>query len=200
MKAKEAEFVTSATKPKQYPAPTLPEVAVAGRSNVGKSSLINALVGRTGLAKTSSTPGRTRLLNWFRVVSGKGQEFHLVDLPGYGYAKVPREIRDAWRPMIEDYLGARDALCGVVLLIDARRGTQDEELSLVEWLAHHDVPVVVVLTKCDKLPKSKRKPVQARVKRELALMREPIATSASGGEGLDDLWRAIARLTKRTAE
>jgi len=200
MKAKEAQFVTSATKPSQYPPPTLPEVAVAGRSNVGKSSLINALVGRIGLAKTSSTPGRTRLLNWFRVVSGKGTEFHLVDLPGYGYAKVPRAVRDAWRPMIEDYLGARDALCGVVLLIDARRGAQDEELSLVEWLAHHDVPVVVVLTKCDKLPKSKRKPVQARVKRELALMREPIATSAAGGDGLEDLWRAVARLTTRQSE
>jgi GTP-binding protein len=194
LKAREAVFVKSATKPGGYPPPTLPEVAIAGRSNVGKSSLINAMVGRQGLAKTSSTPGRTQLLNWFKVVPGKGRPMHLVDLPGYGYAKVSRQVRQGWQPMIESYLATREALCGVVLLVDARRGARQEESELVDWLADLELPVVVTLTKADKLPKAKRKPVQNQVKRELGLRHTPIVTSASKGEGLADLWRAIFEL------
>src|SRR5262249_55673621 len=127
-----ARFVTSAASPEQFPPADLPELAVVGRSNVGKSSLINALVGKD-LAKTSRTPGRTRLVNWFEVTATR--PFHLVDLPGYGYAEVSRAMRDSWRPLIESYLGNRATLAGVLLLVDIRRGAQDEELDFVPWLA-----------------------------------------------------------------
>src|SRR5687767_1413000 len=109
-----ARFVTSAAKSDQFPPPNLPELAVVGRSNVGKSSLINALTGQDGLARTSRTPGRTRLVNWFEVDGA----FHLVDLPGYGYAEVSRDMRESWRPLIESYLSDRKTLAGVLLLID----------------------------------------------------------------------------------
>src|SRR6185503_13845142 len=147
-----ARFVISASKPSEFPPPSLPEIAVVGRSNVGKSSLINALTGQDGLARTSRTPGRTRLVNWFEV-NGK---FQLVDLPGYGYAEVSREMRESWRPLIENYLSERKTLAGVLLLIDVRRGVQDEELDFVPWLEAKQTPIVVALTKSDKLAKNKR--------------------------------------------
>jgi len=147
-----ARFVTSAAKPSDFPPPSLPEVAVVGRSNVGKSSLINALVGQPRLARTSRTPGRTRLVNWFAIE----ERFHLVDLPGYGYAEVSQATRESWRPLIESYLAERKSLAGVLLLIDVRRGVQDEELDFVPWLAEREMPMVVALTKSDKLAKNKR--------------------------------------------
>jgi GTP-binding protein len=191
MKARRAEFLTSATEPRGFPRAELPEVAFAGRSNVGKSSLINALVGVPGLARTSRTPGRTRLLNWFRVEPVKGPPLALVDLPGYGYAKVSRDMRDSWRPLVESYLSGRDALRAVVLLVDARRGGEEEERDLLEYLAAQDVPVQVVLTKADKLAKSRRRPAAAAVRRDLALAREPLACSATTADGLDALWRFL---------
>jgi GTP-binding protein len=194
MKAKSAEFITSAARPPQFPAPDLPEVAIAGRSNVGKSSLINTLVGVNGLARTSNTPGRTRLLNWFRVVPQKGKPFALVDLPGYGYAKVPKDMRNSWRPLIESYLADRDVLRGVICLIDARRGAQSEEIELFEWLEEVGVPAIPVLTKVDKLAKSKRKPAGNAVKRDLGLSRPPLLCSAQSKEGLGDLWRVVSQL------
>ncbi|WP_428261224.1 ribosome biogenesis GTP-binding protein YihA/YsxC [Haliangium sp.] len=191
MKAKRAEFVTSAAKPAQFPRPTLPEIAFAGRSNVGKSSLINTLVGVPGLARTSRTPGRTRLLNWFRIVPPKGPALHFVDLPGYGFAKVPRAMRAGWRPLIEAYLADRDALRALVVLIDARRGAQEEEIDLLAWLDEIHVPALTVLTKSDKLPKNKRKLTAMAVKRSLNLARAPILFSALDGTGLASLWQAI---------
>ena len=125
-----ARFVTSAAQPSDFPPPSLPEIAVVGRSNVGKSSLINALVGQPSLARTSRTPGRTRLVNWFEI-DGR---FFLVDLPGYGYAEVSQAMRESWRPLIEGYLTGRTSLAGVLLLIDIRRGVQDEELDFAPWL------------------------------------------------------------------
>jgi GTP-binding protein len=188
-----AKFITSAAKPTDFPPSRLPELAVVGRSNVGKSSLINSLVGQDGLARTSRTPGRTRLVNWFEV-EGK---FHLVDLPGYGYAEVNKDMKDSWRPLIETYLGKREALSGVLLLIDIRRGVQDEELDFIPWLAERAIPVVVALTKADKLAKHKRTLEVMKVKKDLGLKRDPIAVSAQTGEGIDLMWRALLKLVDK---
>jgi len=149
---KSAEFVTSAVKPSQYPPADMPEIAFAGRSNVGKSSLINTLVNRKRLVKTSTTPGRTQLVNFF-VVNGV---VAFVDLPGYGYARVPVSIKKTWGPMIETYLKGRENLKGVVLLMDIRRVPQQEEKTFMDWLSHFNIPPVLVLTKADKLSKSKQ--------------------------------------------
>lgn len=188
----QAKFITSAAKPADFPPGRLPELAVVGRSNVGKSSLINALVGEKGLARTSRTPGRTRLLNWFEV-DGR---FNLVDLPGYGYAAVDRDMRAGWQPLIEDYLSKRDVLAGVLLLIDVRRGPEEEELDFVPWLEGKKIPIVVALTKADKLPKNKRMLEVAKAKKTLGLKRDPFAVSAQDGDGIDPLWRALDKLVK----
>jgi len=189
MKTRSARFVISAADPAGFPPPTLPEVAIAGRSNVGKSSLINALVGQSGLARTSRTPGRTRLLNWFAV---DGQPaFHLVDLPGYGYAAVNRETRAAWLPLIEGYLSDRSVLRAVVLLIDARRGPEAEEEDFIAWLAGRSVATIVALTKADKLTKSQRPLAATAARKALALRRDPVMVSATTNDGVDDLWRAV---------
>jgi GTP-binding protein len=188
-----AHYVTSASKPSEFPPPSLPEIAVVGRSNVGKSSLINALVGQDGLARTSRTPGRTRLLNWFEIEARP--RFHLVDLPGYGYAEVSQAMRESWRPLIESYLADRDVLAGVLLLVDIRRGVQDEELDFVPWLAERDKPLVVALTKADKLAKNKRVLEVARAKQVLGLKRPPFAVSTLGPPAeLEPLWRAVLGL------
>jgi GTP-binding protein len=189
MKVK-ASFVTSAAESKQFPPENLPEIAVVGRSNVGKSSLINVLTGNHGLARTSRTPGRTRLINWFEI-DGR---FHLVDLPGYGYAEVSRDMRESWRPLIESYLSQRKSLAGVLLLIDVRRGPQDDELDFVPWLEARETPIIVALTKADKLAKNKRMLEVSKARKTLGLKRDPIAVSAQTGDGVDALWRAVRGL------
>jgi GTP-binding protein len=188
-----ARFVTSAAQPSDFPPPSLPEVAVVGRSNVGKSSLINALVGQPALARTSRTPGRTRLVNWFEI----DERFYLVDLPGYGYAEVSQAMRESWRPLIEGYLAERTSLAGVLLLIDVRRGVQDEELDFVPWLAQRAMPAVVALTKADKLAKNKRALEVARARQALALRRDPFAVSVLSSEGIEPLWRAVVQLVSK---
>jgi len=199
MKPKSATFVTSAAEPAQFPPPTLPEIAFAGRSNVGKSSLINALCGVGSLARTSRTPGRTRLVNWFRIETsgmggtpGKLGAVHFVDLPGYGYADVPVSLRASWQPLIEAFLAERKTLRTVVLLIDIRRGVEEEELDFAPWLAEKKVPVVVAITKADKLSKAQRMPVVASIKKALKLPRDPILFSVQDDLGREELWRAIA--------
>jgi GTP-binding protein len=187
-----AKFVISASKPDEMPVATLPEIAVVGRSNVGKSSLLNALVGHDGLARTSRTPGRTRLINWFEVEAKP--TFHLVDLPGYGYASVSVAMKDSWRPLIETYLDKRATLAGVLLLIDIRRGVQEEELDFVPWLAERERPIIVALTKSDKLPKNKRTLAVMEAKKVLGLKRDPLAVSTLDPENLEPLWRQVIRL------
>jgi GTP-binding protein len=195
MRTRAARFVVSASAPAEFPPEGLPEVAFAGRSNVGKSTLINALVGKDGLARTSRTPGRTQLLNWFEVEGPQGGKLAFVDLPGYGYAKVPVAMQASWQGLIEAYLGERKVLRAVVLLVDVRRGAEGEEEDLAAWLAERGVPLITVVTKIDKVAKNKREPVLAAVKRGLGLKRAPLPFSALEGEGVDELWRAIARET-----
>ena len=188
MKITSAEFVTSATKPSQYPPEGLPEIAFAGRSNVGKSSLINVLVNRKRLVKTSSTPGRTQLINFFDI----NDHTTFVDLPGYGYAKVPASVRKKWGPMIETYLSGRSTLKGVVMIQDIRRTPREEEHNLIEWLEHYAIPSILVLTKTDKLSKTKLAKQRAAVARSLAL--DPgdlILFSAKSRAGRENVWKAI---------
>ena len=193
MKITSAEFVTSATKPSQYPPVRLPEVAFAGRSNVGKSSLINTLVNRKHLVKTSSTPGRTQLINFFNI----NHQMGFVDLPGYGYAKVPVSVKKKWGPMIETYLSGRETLKGVVVIMDIRRIPKQEELNLLGWLEHYSINGILVLTKTDKLSKNKQTQQHQLIAR--ALNREQgefILFSAKSRRGRDNLWKAILSLVE----
>ena len=188
---KSAEFVTSATKPSQYPPEGLPEIAFAGRSNVGKSSLINVLVNRKRLVKTSSTPGRTQLINFFDI----NDDVTFVDLPGYGYARVPASVKKKWGPMIETYLSGRNTLKGVVVILDIRRTPREEEHNLIDWLGHYSIASILVLTKTDKLSKTKLAKQRAAVARSLALdASDLILFSAKSRKGREDVWRAIESL------
>ncbi len=184
----DAQFVASATDVGSLPAPTFAEVAFAGRSNVGKSSLINRLVGRRKLVRTSGTPGCTRGLNLFRIELGDGV-LDLVDLPGYGYAKRSKTERRAWGPMIENFLQQRVGLRCVVVIIDIRRGLQEEDVQLLEFLAAIDADALLVATKMDKLPRNKRKPALAKLVREAG--REILGFSAESGDGKDALWHQL---------
>jgi GTP-binding protein len=152
MKIATAEFLASAVMPAQYPRQALPEVAFAGRSNVGKSSLINTLVHRKSLVKTSATPGKTRAINFFVI----NQRFLLVDLPGYGYAKVSRAVQASWRPMVEAYLQQRTTLRAVVHIVDLRHPPTAQDQQLRSWLLHHNIPIVTVATKADQVARGQR--------------------------------------------
>jgi len=157
MKIRAVEFIKSAVKPAHYPEYDFPEIAFAGRSNVGKSSLINTLINRKDMVKTSSRPGCTQLINFFLVNSDVSQEeLSLVDLPGYGYAKVSKKIRAQWQPMVETYVETRKNLLGLILLMDIRRDPGKEELDMVRWLETKQIPCLLVLTKADKLSKTKQ--------------------------------------------
>ena len=188
MKVLSAEFVKSASKPSEYPKGGLPELAFAGKSNVGKSSLINALVNRKNLAKISSTPGRTQLINFFQI----NGNLSLVDLPGYGYAKVPLHIRQTWKPMVESYLQTREDIRLVILIIDARRGASAEDLNLLDWLDYHRIPSLLVLTKTDKLSQIERAQQKKTLSENPLLARRPfLFFSAVSAEGKDELWKII---------
>ena len=186
MKIATAEFLASAVSPAQYPRQPLPEVAFAGRSNVGKSSLINTLVHRKNLVKTSGTPGKTRAINFFVV----NQRFLFVDLPGYGYAKVPREIQASWRPMVETYLQQRHTLRAVVHIVDLRHPPTVQDQQLRDWLLHHDITIVTVATKADQVTRSQRALHLQGIRQGLAL--PPAAPvwlfSAQNHEGRLQLW------------
>jgi len=188
---KAAERVASAAAAEGFPRAGLPEVALLGRSNVGKSSLLNRLAGRQRLAFASSKPGTTRLLHFYRI-ERPGRVLLLVDVPGYGWARVARSERDAWRALVEGYLGDRPPLRACLLLQDLRRDVTDDELELIDWLAERGVPVLVVLTKCDKLAASPRRARIAALTTAYGLpANRVIPTSARTGEGLPTLWHAI---------
>ncbi len=191
MHVKSAEFIKSAVKPEQYPPEGPPEIAFAGRSNVGKSSLINTLVNRKHLVKTSSTPGRTQLLNFFDI----NGDAVFVDLPGYGYAKVPARIKNNWGPMVEKFLSSRQTLKGVVLILDIRRRPKEEETNFINWLFAHSIPVILVLTKADKLSKNKRINQLKAIAKDLGMTEEDmICFSAKTRMGMNDVWAAIDHL------
>jgi GTP-binding protein len=197
MLIKSAEFVTSAVRPQQYPAPDLPEFAFAGRSNVGKSSLINTLVSRRKLVQTSSAPGKTRLINFFRV----NDAFMLVDLPGYGYARVSEIERRKWRPMVEQYLSGRESLKAVVVILDIRRTPNEEDAQLLHWLDRHEIPSVLVVTKADKLSKTSQAKQQAMISAALEVDPDDLVLfSAKTRQGRQALWRILVDLATAPPE
>jgi len=194
LKILDARIVATAAGPEGFPAAGLPEVAFLGRSNVGKSSLLNRLLARKQLARTSRTPGKTRLLHFYRA-DRPGRELILVDLPGYGYAKAAKSERRRWKGLIEGYLEGREVLRAAVLLQDIRRDPSEDETLLLDWLAQRQIPALVAFTKIDKLKPAKRAerlralgtgfPVQADWM---------VPTSARTGAGIEQLWRAIDTL------
>ena len=188
MKINSAEFITSAVTTTQYPPDTLPEVAFAGRSNVGKSSLINTLVNRKSLVKTSGRPGRTQTLNFFLI----NKQYRFVDLPGYGFAEVPLSVRAGWKGMVEGYLGARRSLRLVVLILDIRRVPGPDDASLMRWLEAAGKPFLAVLTKADKLSRNGQQTQYRLIREQLMLTQEEmIVFSAHTHQGRLELLHCI---------
>ena len=194
MKIFSAEFVLSAKKPSDYPPAGITEIAFAGRSNVGKSSLINALLNRKRLARTSTTPGRTREINFYRI----NDRFAFVDLPGYGYAKVPESVRRQWGPMVETYLRDRRTLRLVVVILDVRRDPSDEDRQLIKWLEFYSILFFVVITKTDKISRNALT-IRKRVIGDLLGLsagRILIPFSAKSGQGKEWVWREIENILR----
>jgi GTP-binding protein len=182
----------SAARPDQFPREAEPEVAFLGRSNVGKSTLLNALVGADGLAATSSRPGRTQLINFYEVDGG----YRFVDLPGYGFAKVPPEISRQWKGLIESYLLGRQTLRLAILLLDARRGWMEKDVQLRQWLEAHQRPYVVAVTKSDKL-KSQKERHQSQTALRDGYTGELLECSGLTGQGVREIWLAISKIQSR---
>ncbi|HUI67187.1 MAG TPA: ribosome biogenesis GTP-binding protein YihA/YsxC [Nitrospirota bacterium] len=192
MRILSAEFVTSATGPKQFPSDRKPQIAFAGRSNVGKSSVINALLCRKNLVKTSATPGKTQLINFFII----NEAFYFVDLPGYGYARVPYAVTDAWRPMIEGYLKDSPELQAVVVLLDVRREPDERDIRLIEWLRQYDIPAIYAVTKADKLNRQEAERARRSILSRLEMTEPVLMTSAKNGQGIKELWGEINKKMK----
>ncbi|HUQ92649.1 MAG TPA: ribosome biogenesis GTP-binding protein YihA/YsxC [Bryobacteraceae bacterium] len=187
-----AEFIIGAAKPELFPAESLPEIAFLGRSNVGKSSLINALVENKGLARTSATPGCTQAIQFYRVAD----KWHFVDLPGYGYAKVSHQQARGWKELIDNYLTTRESLQLCILLLDARRGWMEMDMQLKRWLDEAGRPWMAVATKIDKL-KNQRDRAQSKVAlQEGNPGQAPLAFSAETGQGVREIWQAISKIRK----
>ncbi len=193
----EVEFAGAIGRPGQAPPAELHQVAIAGRSNVGKSSLVNAVVGRKRIARVSGTPGKTREINFYAI----DDRFFLVDLPGYGFARAPDSVRDAWKRLIENYLSSNDRLHGLVLLLDARRGVQAADRQLLGYLGEKEIPVLIVLTKIDKLNRSGQARAIDQVRSELDLPADQVlATSARTGQGIDTLRESLLALFEPESE
>ncbi len=192
----EATFILSAAKPQQFPggAQALPEIAFLGRSNVGKSSLLNVLVKQRDLAFTSARPGCTQLINFFRI----GDEFVFADLPGYGFAKVPLQIKIAWKELVDAYLAGREPLKKCIILLDSRRGWMEKDLELKEWLEFHHRDFFVVATKIDKLTQREERNNIASIRKQYAVG-DLVPFSAVTGRGVREIWQAI-RTTKESPQ
>lgn len=181
LKIHSAEFKASCGAVEQFLKPTLPEVAIVGRSNVGKSSTINCLVNRKGLAKVGKTPGKTQTINFFQIETS-GPRFMLVDLPGYGFAKVPERIHQLWAPLIEAFFHSRENLRGVIMLVDSRR-VQDSDRDMMAWIGQLNIPIMLVATKADKVIRGKRQAAAREIQEGLGVDKAPTFLSAYTGEG-----------------
>jgi GTP-binding protein len=191
-KIQSVEFIKSAARPEQFISTEVPEVAFAGRSNVGKSSLLNVLVQRRAMAKVAKAPGKTRLVNFFDVRLERAH-LRLVDLPGYGFAKVGKVVQQSWAPLVEEYIAGRPNMKLVCSLIDYRHEPTKLDIQLVEWLQHEKIPYLVVLTKSDKLKKNDLVKNKNKIRKVLGLKAEEqtIPFSSLKREGRDELWKAI---------
>lgn len=189
MKIKDTKFVISAVRPNQYPEDGLPEIALAGRSNVGKSSLINKMIQRKNLARTSSQPGKTQQLNYYQV----NNEIYIVDFPGYGYAKVSKKQREEFGVMIETYLRDREQLVLQLLVIDIRHEPSKDDQLMYQWLKHYEIPTCIVVTKADKIPRSKWDKHLKMIKTtlEASTKDKVVLFSSESGLGRDELWGHI---------
>jgi len=185
----DVEFIKSAFQEKHYPPPDRPEVAFAGKSNVGKSSLLNTLVNRRKLARTSSTPGRTQAINFFRF----GKTLYLVDLPGYGFARVPIKVKKSWGLMVEDYLRTRETLKAVVVILDIRRDPSTGDEDLINWLNYYAIKPIVVLTKADKISRQQAKKRANLITKGLKAVSfsAPVIFSSHTRQGVEELWGKI---------
>ena len=187
MKIHSAEFLLSASTTRQFPAATLPEIAFAGRSNVGKSTLINSLLNRKKLVKTSATPGKTQLINFFKV----NDQFYFVDLPGYGYAKVPDSVRRKWQNLVEAYLSERETLRNVVLIIDCRHNPTVQDRQLLEWLEYYQRPSLIVASKIDKLKRGQVQKHLQKIKHDLSIESVPLGHSSMQYGRREEIWKKL---------
>ncbi|MHB1419561.1 MAG: ribosome biogenesis GTP-binding protein YihA/YsxC [Bacillota bacterium] len=190
MKIKTAEYVISAVGPAQFPVEGLPEITVVGRSNVGKSSLINKLTNRRGLARTSSDPGKTRKINFYLI----NANFYLADLPGYGFARVSQTMKREWSLLIEGYLRQRETLRGVIQIVDIRHPPSKDDLAMFQWLCLNGSSVTVIATKADKISKAQQRRNLSVIKVNLGLKNDPILFSTQTGQGVPEVLDVIESL------
>lgn len=193
MKVQNVELTISAVSPAQYPDEGFPEIALSGRSNVGKSSLINTLINRKGLARTSSQPGKTQTLNFYNIES----ELYFVDVPGYGYAKVSKKDREKWGQMIERYFSDRPVLRGVISLVDGRHEPTELDCQMIDFLHYYDLPILVCATKMDKIPRGKWNRTESQIRKKLALnpQDEIVLFSSVTKAGKEEVWNWVEKMS-----
>ena len=191
MKVNNVEMIMSAVRPEQYPGEGYPEFALAGRSNVGKSSFINKMIGRKGLARTSSNPGKTQTLNFYKIE----EQLFFVDVPGYGYARVSKTQREIWGEMIQEYLTTREELRAVVQIVDLRHPPTADDKLMYNFLIHYNIPAIVIVTKADKIPKGKYMQHRKVIRENLNMRPEDplIVFSSEKGLGMDEAWSEIKK-------
>ena len=191
MKIRSAEITMSAVNKSQYPAEDIPEIALVGRSNVGKSSTVNTLLNRRNFARTSQTPGKTRTINFYLI----NQEFYFVDLPGYGYAKLSKSEKDKWGVIMERYLQERDELCAICLLVDIRHEPSNEDKMMYDWIKHYGYDCVIVATKADKISRGQYQKHFNIIRKKLELSKEDkiFPISALKKTGVEELWTELTR-------